>query len=111
MKLKSIFVVVLVSGISLFGCASSPMDYKAGARIKSEQLAQFSPGSTIQLDVVSAVGHPSRKVPLNDNELWYYEFARGKVTVFEWDASGKLIQTYKSKRIGTIGNAPVNRVN
>lgn len=100
--------VVLVSVLSLVGCASSPMDYKAGTRIKSEQLAQFSPGSTIQLDVVSAVGHPSRKVPVDGKELWYYEAVKTgaagrrptKATVFEWDSNGKLIQAYKTNRNG-----------
>jgi outer membrane protein assembly factor BamE (lipoprotein component of BamABCDE complex) len=111
--MKRLFAVAaFLAASELAGCASTPFDYKTGSKITNEQLAQFTPGKTIQGDVVTAFGQPNKKQALGEKELWYYDYTKigalgGNVsesTVFEFDKAGKLLSGYKTGSTGRTGN-------
>lgn len=117
---KIILTASCVALLSLTGCASTPLDYKTGTEIKQEQLAEVKAG-TIQGDIVTKFGHPTRKQQLSGNkEAWYYDYQKigalfgGNVnesTVFEFDSSGKLLQSYKTGGNKQTGNALLDAAN
>ncbi len=116
---KTVFASVVASAL-LSGCASTPLDYKTGTEITSEQIAQFAPGKTTQPQVISAVGQPNKKEALSGKEAWYYDYNKvsaffgGNVsesTVFEWDSKGNLLQVYKTGKSGKTGNALLDAAN
>lgn len=101
------------------GCASTPLDYKTGTQVSQEQLSSFVAGKTKQSDVVASIGQPNRKEALNSKEVWYYDFTKvgalggnvSEATVFEWDAKGNLLQSYKTGKAGKTGNALLDAAN
>lgn len=119
MSKKLILSAVIVSAIGLTGCATTPLDYKTGTQITQEQLSTVKAGAT-QAEIVSKFGQPSKKTPLNGKEAWYYDYQKigalfgGNVnesTVFEFDNSGKLLQSYKTGGNKNTGNALLDAAN
>lgn len=114
---KSIVFTLLILGVT--GCAQTPLDYKSGTQISQEQIAAVKPGAT-QADVVAKFGQPTKKMPLNGKEAWYYDYQKigalfgGNVnesTVFEFDSTGKLLQSYKTGGNKNTGNALLDAAN
>lgn len=117
--MKTSLVLAAAAALMLSACATDFMAYKSGTEITAEQLAQFQPGVSTQPQVQAAVGAPNRRESLNGKELWYYDFNKirhvganvNEATVFEWDASGKLLQTYKTGSTARTGNALIDAAN
>lgn len=110
MKKLVIVAIVLVAT----GCASMSTDlgaYKQGTLITQAQMDALQPGSTQDM-VVTQVGHPTKKDAVHDRELWYYDYQIirhigprvSESTVFEFDAAGKLIKSYKAGKATKTGN-------
>lgn len=116
---KSAIALITASIILTSGCVSTPLDYKQGTQVSQQQLEKFEPGKATQTDVVEAIGQPNRKEPLNGKEIWYYDFNKvgalgahiSEATVFEWDAKGNLLQSYKAGKSGKTGNALLDAAN
>jgi len=117
--MKKLLIVSLASSI-LYGCASSPLDYKTGTEITQIQMSQFTAGKTSQPQVVASVGRPNRKEALASKELWYYDYTKisaflgghvNESTVFEWNTSGKLLEVYKTGRSSKTGNPLLDAAN
>ena len=117
--MKKPLVLAASAALMLSACATDFMAYKTGTEITAEQLAQFQPGVSTQAQVQAAVGAPNRRESLNGKELWHYDFNKirhiganvNEATVFEWDASGKLLQTYKTGSTARTGNALIDAAN
>jgi outer membrane protein assembly factor BamE (lipoprotein component of BamABCDE complex) len=118
--MKKTLVYSVCLSFSLFGCANTPLDYKTGTEITQAQISQFTVGKTLQNEVVNSVGQPNRKEALGAKEVWYYDFNKvgaffngnvSEATVFEWDASGKLLQVYKTGKSAKTGNALLDAAN
>lgn len=119
MRITLLLCFISIS-LLLAGCANTPLDYRAGTEVSRTQLAQFIPGKTRQTDVTRAIGHPNRKEALGAKEIWYYDFNKigavfngniSESTVFEWNASGNLLQAYKTGQSGKTGNALLDAAN
>lgn len=113
MKVKSLALAALIgsSTILVTGCAT-PFDYKSGKEITQEQLQQIPKGSS-QGDVVAKFGQPNRKQQVGTKEVWYYDYQKigalfsgnvNEATAFEFDSTGKLVQSYKTNETGKSGN-------
>jgi len=98
----------------LHGC--SALDYKSGTQVSSQQLAQFQKGKTTQQQVITAIGHPSKKTEVGGKEIWTYPYTKiaalpfalntNESIVFEWSSKGALLDAYKSGGSpGELGNA------
>ncbi len=117
--MKILITSLSLSVFFLGGCANSPLDYKTGTEVTQTQMSQFVSGKTTQAEVIASVGHPNRKEPLSSKEAWYYDYNKigafsGNVnesTVFEWDASKKLLDVYKTGKTGKTGNALLDAAN
>lgn len=112
--MKKMFIASLALSTFLYGCASTPFDTKTGTEITQAQLSQFVVGKASQSQVVASVGHPNRKEAVANEEIWYYDYNKmhaffgsfvSEATVFEWDASGKLLEAYKTNQSNKTGNA------
>ena len=117
--MKKSIALAAFAAIALSACATDFMAYKTGTEVTAEQMAQFKPGETTQQQVIAAIGAPGRREALNNKELWYYDFNKirhiggnvNEATVFEWDASGKLLQTYKTGSSAKTGNPLIDAAN
>lgn len=112
--MKKVLLAVSVAALFATGCASTDLGaYKTGTEVTQAQLSGFQVGKSTQADVVQAIGQPARKQALGDKEVWYYDFTKirhiganvSESTVFEFDKSGKLLQSYKTGNSGKTGNA------
>lgn len=117
--MKKSIAVAALAAMFLSACATDFMAYKTGTEVTAEQLATFQPGTTTQQQVTASIGAPNRRESLAGKELWYYDFNKirhiggnvNEATVFEWDAAGKLLQTYKTGSSAKTGNALIDAAN
>lgn len=115
--MKKIILAISVSAALITGCTSTDIGaYKTGTEVTQEQLGNFKIGESTQTDITQTLGQPERKQALNDKEIWYYDFTKirhiganvSESTVFEFDKSKKLIQSYKTGSNGNTGNALID---
>ena len=104
----------LATSTLISGCSGLSTDlgaYETGTEITDEQLASI-PATSTQKQVSEQIGQPNRKEMLGEKELWYYDHTMirhlGKPTnesvVFEFDKSGKLLESYRTGRTSKTGN-------
>ncbi|MGH8817463.1 MAG: outer membrane protein assembly factor BamE domain-containing protein [Achromobacter pestifer] len=109
--MKNLFAIIALS--LLFSSAHAGTDFlshESGIEVTQDQFASVEIGRTQKQDVVTAIGHPSRKEQLGDNQTWYYDYAKirsfgknvSEATVFEFNKDGVVIEKYKTG--GKAGN-------
>lgn len=113
MKSKTNVTFIAAAILAVTAGCSTPLDYKTGTQVSQQQLESFVAGETDQQKVINTLGHPNRKEEVANKELWYYDFNQvgvlganvSEATVFEWDANGNLLSSYKTGQSGKTGNA------
>jgi hypothetical protein len=81
MKIR-LFLVVLISILTLFGCTTQTTNYTLGRDFSAESVSKIQKGVTTTDELVALLGEPYSKSVISENEeKWLYMYLHSSATV------------------------------